>query len=528
MGRSTHMRRLRLLLALTCEVIPAKVSTGRCGTSTALMLLLLLLVVTVMVLVMLNHLIARQRRPMGLMMRWTTAWMMIIPGIAHTVSTMLLQLVVSRALLLGVGESTVWPPGTRTAIVQIPTETDLVVAIVRQVARLLQLPIAVVLHKVYQTRNDPFDRLQGRRTLNPARDVILRVPVDASQVLQIHAQPGQVGRIARALQGDDQLLYRLHERLRCLQLVVDALHVRLVRRVAVQQRRPLIGRDPQPRLGRDLHDLRVVASYVRNSSFSCISEESPSRFDTLKQLARYSSCTTCPIDVLDACEKCGSSRWTTNITSTLRDSADPSSSASSTSFSTSSCIAGPRNWQPRARTAAHRFVLSCCGFWWCRISSMTVRSPSERAARNDLARPSSSISWQLTSITSFRCICRDSKLPPPPPVPLHPADDPTPPPLLPPDPLPPTGHGLRSSGPRLCTLVEQRSGSTTLPLAAVAVAFRPPPPEGDAVLLFVPLEPLLVLLLLLLLLLLLDELELLPLLPETLLRSSTDSMCRII
>lgn len=61
---------------------------------------------------------------------------------------------------------------------------------------------------------------------------------------------------------------------------------------------------------------------------------------TLKHEARYSSCTTCPMLVLDACGKCGSSLCTTNMTSTLRDKADPSSSASSTSLSTSSCIAG--------------------------------------------------------------------------------------------------------------------------------------------------------------------------------------------
>ena len=45
---------------------------------------------------------------------------------------------------------------------------------------------------------------------------------------------------------------------RRLQLVDNALHVRLVRRVAVKQRRPLVRRYPQPRLRRDLHDLSVV------------------------------------------------------------------------------------------------------------------------------------------------------------------------------------------------------------------------------------------------------------------------------
>jgi len=43
--------------------------------------------------------------------------------------------------------------------------------------------------------------------------------------------------------------------------------------------------------------------------------------------------------VLLACGKCGSKRCTTNITNTLRDSAEPSSNANSTSFNTSSCIA---------------------------------------------------------------------------------------------------------------------------------------------------------------------------------------------
>jgi len=50
----------------------------------------------------------------------------------------------------------------------------------------------------------------------------------------------------------------LAKRLRRLQLVDDALHVWFVGRVAVEQRRPLIGSDPQSGFGGDLDDLCVV------------------------------------------------------------------------------------------------------------------------------------------------------------------------------------------------------------------------------------------------------------------------------
>jgi len=43
--------------------------------------------------------------------------------------------------------------------------------------------------------------------------------------------------------------------------------------------------------------------------------------------------------VLEACGKCGSNLWTTNMTRTFRDRAEPSSKASKTNFRTSSCIA---------------------------------------------------------------------------------------------------------------------------------------------------------------------------------------------
>lgn len=75
-----------------------------------------------------------------------------------------------------------------------------------------------------------------------------------------------------------------------------------------------------------------------------------------------------------------------------------------------SCLPGPRNWHPRARTAAHRFEESCWGFWCCKMSSVTVRSPRERAALMALTRPSSSTSWQWTRVTSFLCMGLLSKL----------------------------------------------------------------------------------------------------------------------
>lgn len=73
-------------------------------------------------------------------------------------------------------------------------------------------------------------------------------------------------------------------------------------------------------------------------------------------------------------------------------------------------LPGPRNWHPRARTAAHRLEESCCGFWCCKMSSVTVRSPRERAALMALTRPSSSTSWQWTRVTSFLCMGRLSML----------------------------------------------------------------------------------------------------------------------
>lgn len=82
-------------------------------------------------------------------------------------------------------------------------------------------------------------------------------------------------------------------------------------------------------------------------------------------------------------------------------------------FDERTCMAGPRNWQPRALTAAHRLADNCCGFWCCRISSVTVRSPKDRAARTARARPSLSDSWHVTRVTSFLCMGRDRSGTPP-------------------------------------------------------------------------------------------------------------------
>ena len=60
---------------------------------------------------------------------------------------------------------------------------------------------------------------------------------------------------------------------------------------------------------------------------------------TLKHDALYSSCTTWPMLVLEAWGNLGSSLCTTKSTRTFLESAEPSSSASNTSFSASSCIA---------------------------------------------------------------------------------------------------------------------------------------------------------------------------------------------
>ena len=85
----------------------------------------------------------------------------------------------------------------------------------------------------------------------------------------------------------------------------------------------------------------------------------------------------------------------------LRERKCPLSSTLRMSLSVASCITGPRNWQPRLRTAVQSSVEICCWFWCSTNSSVTVRSATERAARSARARPSVSSIWQLTTVTSF-------------------------------------------------------------------------------------------------------------------------------
>ena len=50
------------------------------------------------------------------------------------------------------------------------------------------------------------------------------------------------------------------------------------------------------------------------------------------------------------------------------------------SLRASSCMTGPRNWQPLFLTAVQRSVEICCWFWCITSSSVTVLSAMERAA----------------------------------------------------------------------------------------------------------------------------------------------------
>lgn len=88
--------------------------------------------------------------------------------------------------------------------------------------------------------------------------LLTRTGIDGSEQFQMGPEHAEPARIAGPLKRNYQLLHRLRKRLRRLQLVDDALHVRLVRRVAVQQSRPLVGRDAQTRLSRYLDYLGVV------------------------------------------------------------------------------------------------------------------------------------------------------------------------------------------------------------------------------------------------------------------------------
>lgn len=67
---------------------------------------------------------------------------------------------------------------------------------------------------------------------------------------------------------------------------------------------------------------------------------------------------------------------------------------------------GPRNWQPRERTADQSVAVSCWGFWWWRMKSIHERSPRLRADLIAFDRPSRSIYWQFNKLKIFRIIGR--------------------------------------------------------------------------------------------------------------------------
>jgi len=88
------------------------------------------------------------------------------------------------------------------------------------------------------------------------------------------------------------------------------------------------------------------------------------------------------------------------ITRTFLERAAPFSRATRMIFRISSCMAGPRNWQPRRRIADHKSADSCWEFWcwkiddeycWyfvtflclltCSISSSRILSPMDLAVR---------------------------------------------------------------------------------------------------------------------------------------------------
>ena len=170
---------------------------------------------------------------------------------------------------LGVGEGAVVAAGTAAVLGQVAAQAGLVPGPLVAPARPLPLPAAAPptsrqLGEAHQPRHHGPRRAQPRHHQLPAvRSCwLLRGrswgQLDAGEGVQLGAQSAQLAGVPRPLQRYDQLLHALAEALRGLQLVDDALHVRLVLGVPVQQAAPLVRRDPQPRLRGDLHYLGVV------------------------------------------------------------------------------------------------------------------------------------------------------------------------------------------------------------------------------------------------------------------------------
>lgn len=99
--------------------------------------------------------------------------------------------------------------------------------------------------------------------------------------------------------------------------------------------------------------------------------------------------------------KCSDSLWTTNMTRTFLERAMPSSRASLTSLNTSSCIAGPRNWQPRDLTAAHKLALIEFGFWCLIRNSIKTLSATDLTDFIAFTRLSTSVNWLWSRTVIF-------------------------------------------------------------------------------------------------------------------------------
>lgn len=84
--------------------------------------------------------------------------------------------------------------------------------------------------------------------------------IDGSKKFQMRSQTNKLSRIRSTLQCNQKFLDTLSKRLRSLEFIDDALHVRFVTGVAIQKSGPLIGRYSQTRFCGYLYDLGVMFS----------------------------------------------------------------------------------------------------------------------------------------------------------------------------------------------------------------------------------------------------------------------------
>ena len=95
---------------------------------------------------------------------------------------------------------------------------------------------AVTLDKLDETLDDGLDGSHGEFDLPPRRQPGVGAGIHVGQQIKVRAQSGQIAGIAGTLESDDQFVDALSEGLRRLQFIDDALHMRFVRRVAVEKR----------------------------------------------------------------------------------------------------------------------------------------------------------------------------------------------------------------------------------------------------------------------------------------------------